>query len=303
MKLHALSAVLLLSTGCGIGLELMAPSGQAPFEIDSDEPVDTGLPPEGDADVDADADADADSDADSDADTDPVQPSAPELYAFSLSEDSITHTIQGSFVADAADGNLYGGAAVLELDGDRYEIAIPSDLDSFSSGGTSTFSVSSNGLLPGDSITASLVVEDDQGLRSGRLNENLVLAGFNTALSEPDDDYGSANDVGRVEAPGYLVGNISRASNDGVAYTGDMDFLAFRLPTAARVTFTLTWDAAAADYDLRLGDRSQWLDTAITDGTTQPEVITYNLQANTTYYLAIAGWSGPSGDYEVTLVE
>jgi hypothetical protein len=131
----------------------------------------------------------------------------------------------------------------------------------------------------------------------------LTLAGFNHTMVEPDDGFTEADDLGRVEAPGYLTGGLSSATNDGMLYTGDTDYVSFRVDRAATVTFSLTWTEAAADYDLRLGLAGEWLETAIYDGTRQPEIITYDLVPGTTYYLAVAGWSGPGGSYEVTVEE
>ena len=307
MKLPPLAALLILTlAGCPLGLELAVTGSDNPLEVDSGDADDTAWT-EADADTDADADgdtdADADADADSDADTDPVQATEPLLADFTLGEDVSARVIEGSFVGDDLDGDLSGGVALLELDGVSYSLTIPGDLDSFSAGGTSRFSVSSAGMLPGSTIGASLVLQDASGLRSAERSDTLALAGFNHALSEPDDDITQAFDIGRVDAPGYLSGAMSRASNDGASYTGDLDFIAFRVNRSATVSFSLSWDEATADYDLRLGTRDRWLETAIYDGTRQPELITYDLVSGTTYYLAIAGWSGPGGGYEVMIEE
>jgi len=313
MKLIIPSVALLLplSLACNLGLELATPLADGPFELDSDAPLDTGSHPDGDADADTDADSDSDSDsdsdadadADSDADTDPVQATAPLLASFSIREDSGGRAVLGEFVGDDAEGDLRGGLAVLELDGDRYELDIPGDLDSFSHGGSSTFALASSGLLPGQTVGASLQLEDAAGLRSRLRSDTMVLAGFNHSLSEPDDNFSQADDIGRVDTPGHLSGGISRAANDGEAYTGDMDHVAFRVNRAATVTLSLSWDEAGADYDLRLGVQDRWLDTAVFDGTRQPEQITYDLAAGVTYYVAVAGWSGPGGAYEVEIEE
>ncbi len=310
MKPLLLSSPLLalILVGCGqLGLEAMnAVAEGGPFDPDSGpDPVDTDDPWEADADADADADsdsdADADADADSDADTDPVELSAPLLLSFGLSEAGSSGTFEGVFEGDDPDSDLYGGTALVSLGGISQMLSIPGDLDSFVTGGESSFTVASSSLLPGETVSASLILEDATGLQSGQRSDSVTLAGFNHSLSEPDDDFGTAYDVGLVGMPGYLAGALSQASNDGAAYTGDMDFIAFRVSSRQTVTFSLSWSMSAGDYDLRLGELNRWLETAIYDGTRQPEEITYTLETGTTYYLAVAGWSGPAGDYEVEI--
>ncbi len=292
---------ILAGPGCTLGLELATgPSADVP-PMDSDRPADTGY--EADADADSDADTDADSDADTDADSDVVQGSAPLLDRFDLSEDPAAHTVGCAFEGDDSDGDLTGGRAILELDGVSYSLNIPGDLEAFSRGGMSRFSVSPTGLLPGSTVAATLQLEDAAGLRSPQRSDTMALAGFNHVLSEPDDNHLEAADIGRVEAPGFLAGSLSSASNDGESYTGDMDFIAFQVTRATTVSFELTWSEASADYDLRLGVRDRWLETAVFDGTRQPEIVSFDLRAGETYYLAVAGWRGPGGSYQVVVEE
>jgi hypothetical protein len=235
--------------------------------------------------------------------TDPDTPSAPELTSFELSERSGANAIQIAYEAFDLDGDLTGGQAELTLGGQAYTIAIPGDLDEYSATGTNRFQVDASHLSGGETVNGVMYLKDAAGHRSDTLTDSLVLAGGATVytITETGDTERDAQNIGVISLPATLEGDIYRASNDGYAYTGDMDWIEFRVGSTTDARFSLTWTASGADYDLHLLRNGNTEAQSIQDGATQPESFTRTLQGNTTYVIVVAGWNGGAGAWTLTI--
>jgi hypothetical protein len=233
--------------------------------------------------------------------TDPDNPSAPELSSFDMTERSTASSIQVAYEAFDLDGDLTGGQAELTLGGQSYSIAIPGDLDEYSATGTSRFQVSASHLSAGETVNGVLYLTDAAGHRSGTLTDSLVMAGSVYILNETGDEERDGQNIGVISLPATLEGDIYRASNDGYAYTGDMDWIEFRVASTTDAHFSLTWASSGSDYDLHLLLNGATEAQSIQDGGTQPESFTRTLQGNTTYVIVVAGWNGSAGDYTLVI--
>ena len=105
-----------------------------------------------------------------------------------------------------------------------------------------------------------------------------------------------------MDLPGLINGHIYQASNDGSnSHTGDFDWISFRVATDSAADISLSWDQAQADYDLYLLEDGEPVAGSSELGSVQPESISRNLTRGSTWTVLVAGWSGPSGDYQVLL--
>lgn len=273
----------LLLTGCGtIGLELVS--------SDTGDDVRPGPGPDNDSEPDEDT-----------RETQPDEESAPELSSFQLAERSSDDTIQIIYEAFDLDGDLAGGGADLTLGGQSYDIAIPGDLDEYSATGTNRFHVDASHIGAGETINGVMFLVDAAGNRSGTLTDSLTLAGSSYNITETGDAEDTAQSLGVISLPATLEGNIYRAANDGYGYTGDLDWIELRVASAEDATFSLTWDASGADYDLHLLVNGTTEAQSIQDGSTQPERFTRTLQPGITYVVVVAGWNGAGGDYTLVI--
>ena len=86
----------------------------------------------------------------------------------------------------------------------------------------------------------------------------------------------------------------------GGLYDADLDFVSFSVPQSRTYSLSLTWTPTSADYDLHLIDGTG-LTLAYATGYNQPEIVTYALNANTTYYFTVAAWDGSAGNWSVQI--
>jgi hypothetical protein len=240
-------------------------------------------------------------DPDDTRETDPGVESAPELESFELSERSSDSTIQVVFEAFDLDGDLVGGRADLSLGGQSYSFDIPGELDQYSATGSSRFHIDASSLDPGQTVNGVMTLVDAAGHRSETLTDSLTMSGSVFTVSESGDTEDSAQDLGAITLPTIIQGNISRASNDGYGYTGDIDWIQIRVASRTDAHFSLSWEASGSDYDLHLLVNGETEAQSIQDGATQPESFTRTLQPGTSYVIVVAGWQGSAGNYTLTI--
>ncbi len=284
MRASLVALLGLLLCGCGsIGLTLT--------HTDTGDPFDPGPGPGPDRD---------DTEEDT-RDDPPDEESDPTLNSFAMTERSADDTIQVTFDAFDLDGDLTGGQASLTLGGQAYDLDIPADMDEFSNTGTSRFGVDASSLEAGQTVNGVMYLIDAAGNRSDTLTDSLTLAGSSYTIQEIGDTENDAQSLGIISLPATLEGDIYRASNDGYAYTGDLDWVELRVDATTDATFTLTWDQSGADYDLHLLVNGNTEAQSVQDGGTQPERFTRTLSPGTTYTVVIAGWNGGGGDYTLVI--
>ena len=225
---------------------------------------------------------------------------APTLSSVSASE--VGSRIEVDFVVDDADGDLTGGVVFMTVDGSTTPLDIPSDLDSFNPGGTSTTSFPFEPCDVSSSMTIDVQVEDAGGNASTERGDTVSITTAGTTVAEIGDDTESYTVLGGVTPPSVICGDIYRAANAGGYYDGDIDVLQLRAGTGGTWSFTLDWSASGSDYDIYLYS-STWslLAGSADEGTSSPEAFTSNLSSSSTYYLVIGGWSGSGGDWQLTM--
>jgi hypothetical protein len=195
--------------------------------------------------------------------------------------------------------------------GDTETFTIPNDLDSWNHGGTSRITVEIDPCDMGPTPSISLQATDTSGLTSPNASHSHTLTTPEIQVdSSRADDFSdtyatlgvSGVDLGTLARPSILCGNIYEATNNGTAFTGDLDYLDFRTGFGGTTTFTLTW-YQTADYDLYLynGNTGASMSSSYTDGNTQPEAFTTSLTSGQDYILMIGGWTGNAGDWRLIL--
>jgi hypothetical protein len=247
-----------------------------------------------------------DSEPQDDTRDDPEE-SAPELTSFAMTERPTSATVSVTFESLDQDNDLIGGSVHFTLGQADHVLTIPTDLDAWNASGESRFQVEAPSLPGGTTVEGSLYLVDAAGNRSSTLSDSLVLADDEDTeqgitVPESGDTYDTAYDLGIISLPVTVQGELDAVSHDASSnYTGDYDWLMFRLGTTTSATMTLSWTAANGDYDLILfdGASGQAIAQAQAESTTPPENITRSLTAGTTYYLLVVGWSGAAGDWTV----
>ncbi len=232
---------------------------------------------------------------------DAADPGGPEILSLDLSE--FNGGLSVRFTLDDPDGDLEGGAVELTVSGYTQTFLIPQDLQQWD-GRDGVALVDTDPCAAGSLVQVEAQVYDAAGNASAPASASTMLSGQAEILAETGDDQASVVDLGTISFPFTLCGDVYRAANDGNnSYTGDLDYVTFRVATRQAVTFSLTWDAAGSDYDLQLyDDRLNRLEAAISYGPTQPETFTHTLQPGTTYLLMVGAWAGDPGDW-ITVME
>lgn len=278
--------------GCGpLYLEAISSDTGEPI---LDDPIDPGR---GTTDSEPETETDSDTRDDDPGDGD----NAPQLNSIELTERQGNQTIQVTFEAFDLDNDLTGGQVSLTLGGTGYAFDIPGDLDSYEATGTSRCHVDASYFQAGDTVNGVMYVTDAAGHRSDTLTDSLTLATNSIEIPETGDEENSATNIGNLSLPAVLEGDIYRASNDGKAYTGDLDWVDFRVSSSTTATFSLVWDASGSDYDLHLLADGFPEAQSIQDGSAQPERFTRSLSSGTNYTVVVAGWNGSAGDWTLTI--
>jgi hypothetical protein len=288
--LRGLAVTLTLLSGCGtIGLE--------PTWFDTGP---GGGPPVFDSEG-----GQEDSEPGDDTREDPEE-SAPELTSFAMSERTGTDAVQVTFESFDQDGDLIGGSAHFTLGGGDHVLSIPADLDVWDATGASRFHVDASSLPSGTTVNGSLYLVDAAGNSSTTLSDSIERAsdgGGGVTVTETGDTYDTAYDLGIISLPTTVHGDLYAVSHSGKSYTGDYDWLMFRLGSATTATVTLSWVAPNGDYDLILFDGVTETAVAMaqTTSTSPPENVSWDLAAGRTYYILVVGWSGAAGEWTVLI--
>jgi|GEM_PF-2861670 len=225
--------------------------------------------------------------------------SAPTLSSLSITEGP--NRIEVSFVATDPDDDLEGGKLKITQGGSTSSFNISSQIDQWRPSGSSLLYLDLANCDRGSHLSFEVTAVDAAGHSSASRTDSLTPSGNATALREVGDTPADIEAAGVVSRNSYLCGDLYSTGNDGVNYyTGDLDIISFHPSTGGTYTFSLFWDAVSGDYDLHLYS-STWssLAAAADFGTAQPESFSATLLSGTTYYLVVAGWSGSTGGYEI----
>jgi hypothetical protein len=226
---------------------------------------------------------------------------APALSSFALTSHANMGQVTAQFIASDENQDLIGGYVSLTLNGSNATYTIPGDINDW--GGTNeTSTLQISGFSPGDSVSGTMKLWDAAGNGSTTRTDQVTLEGFSASVSETGDDAGSADSLGTISPPGEITGYLGMAGNSGGSYSGDLDWVKFRPAQGGNWSFSLTWAASGSDYDLHLLNSGlTTLANAVSNGSVQPEQLSYQVAAGSTYYLIVAGWSGNGGTYTVEI--
>lgn len=225
-----------------------------------------------------------------------AQLSKPQIVSFSVEE---TETkVRMNFEVTDADNDMFGGSIEVSIGSQTYSYEFPSEviLDE-----GKTFLLYDKGdFTPQQQVNCTLRAIDSQGLSSGTSSASFMLASSDLSVPETGDTASDIYDIGPISPPVTVEGSIWGAGNISGLYDADLDFVSFSVPQSRTYSFSLTWTPSSADYDLHLID-GNGTTLAYATGYTQPEIVTYALSANTTYYFAVAAWDGPAGNWSVQI--
>lgn len=114
---------------------------------------------------------------------------------------------------------------------------------------------------------------------------------------------GNVNSTGTSEA-----GESNQFSFEGEFYTGDVDYFAFQVSEPSDVAIGLQWDSPSSDVDLFLfrydpetHGLSELIDAAQEEASPL-ELAAEAIPPQTLYILVVAGRSGPSTGYDLTIL-
>ncbi|MEZ4237934.1 MAG: hypothetical protein R3F59_17670 [Myxococcota bacterium] len=229
-------------------------------------------------------------------------PSGPSLSALDVAEGELTLAL--TFRADPGDAALDGGTLLVTLDDDAYVLEFPRDLDAWSGGvGTVIFdrpTVGRCALAADHQLTVELL--DTDGLSSGVVGAQKSTQPQGVVVDEVGDDYVTL--LGDLGPGDRVCGALYGTGHSGSNYTSDRDMVGFQVDPAVRLSMSLSWDAAPADYDLYLfesdGGTLTPLDEAAVPGQ-GPEALQAPLDAGVQYVLLVVGWDGLADDWTIDL--
>ena len=75
----------------------------------------------------------------------------------------------------------------------------------------------------------------------------------------------------------------------------------FTSPKSGPASFSLTWSASGADYDVMIADMTGAILAYSSTPGTGYENFNYTLSSQTDYLLAVGAWSGPGGNWTIRI--
>ena len=222
----------------------------------------------------------------------------PEIQSFNVQETDTK--VRMDFEVSDLDNDMFGGSIEVTIGQQSYSYDFPTEvvLDD-----GKTFLLYDKAMFtPQQQVKCTLRAVDSQGLSSSTSSANFTLSASTSDLSVPEtgDTAADIYDIGPISPPVTVEGSIWGAGNLSGLYDADLDFISFSVPQTRTYILSLTWTPVSADYDLHLIDGTGTT-LAYATGYNQPEVITYALNANTTYYFAVAAWDGSAGNWSVQI--
>ena len=286
--------MLLLALAC-FGMDTLSPDAQeeeqqrpplgGDTELDSSGP-DTGL--QGNTDK---------PDRDTAEEEVPPGDKEPVITAFAPSQTDTK--VRFNFGLEDPDEDLQGGEVRLDCEGLSERYTWPSEIR-FSEGGAPFVLWELDTFEPEEKVTCELEAEDSAGNQALPVTAPFIRSGNVIEVSEGGDGQGNAEGIGRIPIPTTVRGDMYATGNNGYNFTGDIDFVKFSVESGGSRTLTLNWTETGADYDLYLlKEGGETLEASATYD--YPESVTFNLQGSTTYFFAVAGWSGAAGEWTVRI--
>ena len=155
-------------------------------------------------------------------------------------------------------------------------------------------------------VELGLVIEDTDGNQSPRLNHTIDLERYFFDEQEPNDTPANSQNVGVLQLPAAIVGDLTSLGETAGEYNGDLDYYKFFLDTHDLGTrsFTLYWPGTLNDLGMFLTtnpDAEPMVSGDIHD-LMPPEEMGASLSSEGPYFVAVAGTHGGPTTY-VLLVD
>ena len=223
----------------------------------------------------------------------------PQIESFNVEETDTK--VRMDFQISDSDNDMFGGSVEIGIGQQSFSYVFPDEVI-LEQG--ATFLVFDKGLFtPQQQVKCTLRAIDSQGLSSSESSKMFTLSASssgNVTVPETGDTASDIYDIGPITPPVTVEGSVWGAGNLGGLYDADLDFISFSVPQSRTYSLSLTWTPNSADYDLHLIDGTG-VTLAYSTSYNQPEIITYALNANTTYYFAVAAWDGSAGNWAVQI--
>ena len=220
----------------------------------------------------------------------------PQVLSFSVEETDTK--VRMNFEVTDIDNDMFGGSIEVTIGPRSYSYEFPTEV--VLDGGETFLLYDKGDFTPQQQVNCTLRAVDSQGLSSSPSSTTFMLSASDLVVPETGDTAADIYDIGPISPPVTVQGSIWGAGNLGGLYDADLDFVSFSVPQSRTYSLSLTWTPTSADYDLHLIDGTG-LTLAYATGYNQPEIVTYALNANTTYYFTVAAWDGSAGNWSVQI--
>ena len=210
-----------------------------------------------------------------------------------------TDKVRFEFDVSDIDNDMLGGEITIVAGQHTVVYDYPTDVREDSTGEFVLWETSD--FIPENQVTCRVIATDSTGLSSAPSTYSFTLSTWSVTSNEVGDDPLQVDGLGLIQIPGEILGNAHSTGNNGSSYTGDFDVMRFTSPKSGPTSFSLTWSASGADYDVMIADMTgAVLAYSSTPGTSY-ENFNYTLSSQTDYLLAVGAWSGPGGNWTIRI--
>ena len=225
------------------------------------------------------------------------QDNPPVITAFAAAEED--SKVRFAFGLEDPDEDLNGGDVRVDCDGTQVDYAYPGEMR-WTDGGSPFVLWELTDFEPEETVSCRLRASDGAGNEASPKTTDFTRASFIREVTESGDTQGTSEGIGRIPLPATIRGDLYATGNNGYNFTEDIDFVKFSVTDGGNRDITLNWTETSGDYDLYL--LISGAETLAASATYDyPESVSYKLEADTTYFIAVAGWSGPPGDWTVRI--
>jgi hypothetical protein len=207
--------------------------------------------------------------------------------------------VRFEFDVSDIDNDMLGGEITIVAGQQTVVYDYPTDVREDSSGEFVLWETSD--FIPENQVTCRVIATDSTGLSSAPSTYSFTLSTWSVTSNEVGDDPSQVDGLGLIQIPGEILGNAHSTGNNGSSYTGDFDVMKFTSPKSGPASFSLTWSASGADYDVMIADMTGAILAYSSTPGTGYENFNYTLSSQTDYLLAVGAWSGPGGNWTIRI--
>ena len=207
--------------------------------------------------------------------------------------------VRFEFDVSDIDNDMLGGEITIVAGQQTVVYDYPTDVREDSSGEFVLWETSD--FIPENQVNCRVIATDSTGLSSAPSTYSFTLSTWSVTSNEVGDDPSQVDGLGLIQIPGEILGNAHSTGNNGSSYTGDFDVMKFTSPKSGPASFSLTWSASGADYDVMIADMTGAILAYSSTPGTGYENFNYTLSSQTDYLLAVGAWSGPGGNWTIRI--